>query len=204
MYESCHLVTLDKPFGQRFPLFIVRISILSHSPLYGVLSEKQKCPYHRYLCLEPIFVFLLLLFQMMSTWSSMSITISMDHPLASSLGVYQPYLIHTLSIKISTRFHQLPKTKLGLSISPFLVIDDNFKDSQLSVVPCVKIMDKFHQPKFVVLAPPTYVLRVWIWKLTHMHGLEVWKSNSYQMMLRCKVWTFEAWYKSELTFEHHP
>jgi hypothetical protein len=125
MYESCHLVTLDKPFGQRFPLFIVRISILSHSPLYGVLSEKQKCPYHRYLCLEPIFVFLLLLFQMMSTWSSMSITISMDHPLASSLGVYQPYLIHTLSIKLSIRFHQLSKTKIGLLISSFLVIDDN-------------------------------------------------------------------------------
>jgi hypothetical protein len=29
--------------------------------------------------------------------------------------MYQPYLIHTLSIKVSTRFHQLSKTKLGLS-----------------------------------------------------------------------------------------
>jgi hypothetical protein len=27
--------------------------------------------------------------------------------------------------KVSARFHQLSKTKLGLSISPFLVIDDN-------------------------------------------------------------------------------
>jgi hypothetical protein len=28
-------------------------------------------------------------------------------------------------MKVSTRFHQLFKTKLGLSIFPFLVIDDN-------------------------------------------------------------------------------
>jgi hypothetical protein len=28
--------------------------------------------------------------------------------------------------------------------------------------------------------------------LAHMHGLEVWESNSYQMMLRCKEWAFEA------------
>jgi hypothetical protein len=34
-------------------------------------------------------------------------------------------------------------------------------------------MDKFHQPKLVILALLTYVLRVWIWKLAHMHGLEV-------------------------------
>ena len=69
------------------------------------------------------------------------------------------------------------------------------------ILQCVKIMDKFHQPKFVVLAPPTYVLRVWIWKLAHMHGLEVWESK---MKLRCKEWTFEAWYQSELPFGHHP
>jgi hypothetical protein len=31
------------------------------------------------------------------------------------LGMYQPYLIHTLSIKVGTRFYQLSKTKLGLS-----------------------------------------------------------------------------------------
>ena len=42
-----------------------------------------------------------------------------------------------------------------------------------SILPCVKIMDKFYQPNLVVLAPPTYVLRVWIQKFAHMHGLEV-------------------------------
>jgi hypothetical protein len=35
--------------------------------------------------------------------------------IASPIGMYQPYLIHTLSIKVSTRFHRLSKTKLGLS-----------------------------------------------------------------------------------------
>jgi hypothetical protein len=33
-------------------------------------------------------------------------------------------------------------------------------------------MDKFHKPELVAIAPPTYVLRVWIRKLAHMHGLE--------------------------------
>jgi hypothetical protein len=47
----------------------------------------------------------------------MFIITSMDHLLASPLGMYQPYLIHTLSIKVSTRFHQLSKTKLGLSLT---------------------------------------------------------------------------------------
>jgi hypothetical protein len=46
----------------------------------------------------------------------MSIITSMDHLLASPFGMYQPYLIHTLSIKVSTRFHQLSKTRLGLSV----------------------------------------------------------------------------------------
>jgi hypothetical protein len=38
--------------------------------------------------------------------------------LAPSLGLYQPYLIHTLSIEVSIKFHQLVKTKLGLSARP--------------------------------------------------------------------------------------
>ena len=29
-------------------------------------------------------------------------------------------------------------------------------------LPCVKDLDKFHEPPLVALAPPTYVLRVWI------------------------------------------
>ena len=78
------------------------------------------------------------------------------------------------------RFHQLSKTKLGLSISLFLVIDDN-PSQRYSVkafwihvacpiiLSCVKDMDKFHKPELVALAPPTYVLKVWKEAL-HMHG----------------------------------
>jgi hypothetical protein len=29
-------------------------------------------------------------------------------------------------------------------------------------LPCVKDLDKFHETELVALAPPTYVLRVWI------------------------------------------
>ena len=29
-------------------------------------------------------------------------------------------------------------------------------------LPCVKDLDKFHEPELVALAPPTYVLGVWI------------------------------------------
>ena len=32
-----------------------------------------------------------------------------------------------------------------------------------------------------------------------MHGFELWESNVYQMMLRYKRWTFEAWYQSKCT-----
>ena len=36
-------------------------------------------------------------------------------------------------------------------------------------LPCVKNLDKFHEPELVALAPPTYVLKVWKEAL-HMHG----------------------------------
>jgi hypothetical protein len=29
-------------------------------------------------------------------------------------------------------------------------------------------MDKFHTPELVAIAPPTYVIIVWIWMLAHM------------------------------------
>ena len=29
-------------------------------------------------------------------------------------------------------------------------------------LPCIKDLDKFHESKLVALAPPTYVLRVWV------------------------------------------
>ena len=34
-------------------------------------------------------------------------------------------------------------------------------------LPFVKDMDKFHEPQMVAIAPPTYVLRVWIVACTY-------------------------------------
>jgi hypothetical protein len=34
-------------------------------------------------------------------------------------------------------------------------------------LPCVKDLDKFHEPQMVALAPPTYVRRVWIEACTY-------------------------------------
>ena len=58
-------------------------------------------------------------------------------------------------------------------------------------LPCVKDMDKFHELQMVVIAPPTYVLRVWIVAYTYawIGNIGV---NFYQVMLRYKRWTFEA------------
>jgi hypothetical protein len=77
------------------------------------------------------------------------------------------------------RFHQLSKIKLELSIFPFLELMTTYLQrfsikffwiyvACPSILPCVKDIDKFHKPKMVAIAPLTYVLRVWIWKLTHM------------------------------------
>jgi hypothetical protein len=75
----------------------------------------------------------------------------------------------------------ITKTKLGLSIFPFLVIDDNHhKDMKLN-----------HILILVVLAPPTYVLP-WVWfNFAHMHELEFWESYYYQN--DAKVYRMDLW-----------
>ena len=52
-------------------------------------------------------------------------------------------------------------------------------------------MDKFRELHVVAIAPPTYVLRVWIEACTYVYIGNV-GDNVYQMMLRYKRWTFEA------------
>ena len=52
-------------------------------------------------------------------------------------------------------------------------------------------MDKFHESHMVAIAPPTYVLRVWIVAYTYAQIGNI-GDNVYQMMLRDKRWTFEA------------
>ena len=41
-------------------------------------------------------------------------------------------------------------------------------------LPCVKDMDKFHELHMVEIAPPTYVLRVWI------ETLHIWLDRKYR------------------------
>jgi hypothetical protein len=63
---------------------------------------------------------------MWSTWSSLLWPSPSPWPSSSfTTWIELSHLIHILRSKISPRFHQLSKTKLGLSISPFLVIDYN-------------------------------------------------------------------------------
>ena len=41
-------------------------------------------------------------------------------------------------------------------------------------LPCVKDMDKFHELHMIAIAPPTYVLRVWI------EALHIWLDRKYR------------------------
>jgi hypothetical protein len=169
-----------------------------------------------YLCLDLHgFVFLFLLFQVehliIITCGPL---ITSCVPPCSTLGLHQPSSYHNSWQRLVLGFNQLSKTKLGFSISPFLVIYDNLFTKIFNKI----FLDSCFLPKHItmfkdygqvssiqigIISSP-YVLRVWIWKLAHMYGLKVWESNSYQMMLRCKEWTFEAWYQSKLLFEHYP
>ena len=88
--------------------------------------------------------------------------------------------LHTLSIEVSTRVSSIIQNQtrafnlplFGNWWQPFLQ-RFSIKFSWIrvacpSILQCAKVMDKFHKPKLVAIAPPTYVLRVWIWKLAHM------------------------------------
>ena len=106
---------------------------------------------------------------------------------------------------------QLPKPHKDLSISSFLVIDDNstkiwklssfgFMLLSQAILPCVNNFGQVLQTRIGSISSPYICASVFGLKLAHMHELELWESNSYQMMLRCKEWTMEAWYQSECTF----
>ena len=124
--ESLHLVALDNHFNQGFLLLIVRLSILNTLTPLWCFECQNKNLFDTFALINLVFVFLFLLFQV-GAWSPTShVHLQLHGPLACSITwVHQPSSIHHSWHRLVLRFHQLSKTKLRLSISPFLVIDDN-------------------------------------------------------------------------------
>jgi hypothetical protein len=113
MHERCHLVALDKPFSQRFSLFIVWLSILNViTPFMMFWSPKLK-PYAISLPWSPSsFVFLFLLFPV---GHLIIFHIHLPHHELEScltLGLYQPHLIHILSIEVSTKVSSISQNQI--------------------------------------------------------------------------------------------
>ena len=86
---------------------------------------------------------------------------------------------------------QLPKPNKDLSISLFLVIDDNStKIWNLSsngfmllaqvILPCVNDFGQVPQTRIDSISSPYICAIVFGLKLAHMHRLELWESNYYQ------------------------
>jgi hypothetical protein len=100
------------------------------------------------------------------------------------------HLTHGISDLVSL----ITKTKLGLSISSFLVIDDNhhkdMKWNQFLIL--------------IVLALPTYVIS-WVWfNCAHIYGFEFWESYYYQ--IDAKVYKMDLWSVIPIgvVFIYHP
>jgi hypothetical protein len=140
--------------------------------LYGVLITKTKTLSNTFALISIGFYFSL--FQVEHLIISWSSPCTMIFFLAPSLGLYQPHLIHTLSIEVSTKVSSISQNQTRDFNLPFFVIDDNLFSQRFlikffwihvacpSILPCVKDMDKFHTPELVAIAPPTYVIIVWI------------------------------------------
>ena len=125
MQESCHLVVLDNRLAKDSPLYSTAIDPKSLTASMVSWVQKQKPILH--LCLDHLsFCFSLSSFpnvkHLIIFWSSPSTMIIL---LLHHLAWDHPFMSTHLVQGLVPRFHQLSKTKLGLSISPFLVIDDN-------------------------------------------------------------------------------
>ena len=79
---------------------------------------------------------------------------------------------------------------------PFLVIDDNstkiwklssfgFMLLAQAILPCENDFGQVPQTRNGSISSPYICARVFGLKLAHMHRLELWESNYYQIMLRC-------------------
>ena len=145
----------------------------------GVFITKTKWPYEFHLCLEPIlffsFVFskpehLITMASPPSPWSSL---------FAPSLGMCFPILMITRASRLAHRVSSIHQNQTRAFNLPLFgnwwqPLHKDMNRNQFwihvacpSLLPCVKNMDKFYEPELVALAPPTYVLRVWIKACTY-------------------------------------
>ena len=124
--KSYHLVALDKPFSQRFPLFIVQLSILNHSHPLWCLECKTKT-YLIPLRGSSRFLFFSFFFSKLELdhHQHLSIFISMDLTLLTHLDCTNLAQITTHDIGQYLGFINQPKPNQGFQSLSFLVIDDN-------------------------------------------------------------------------------
>jgi hypothetical protein len=98
---------------------------------------------------------------------------------------------HSNTISPSKVVTQLPKPNKDLSISPFLLIDDNstkiwnlssngFMLLAQAILPCVNDFGQVPQTRVGSISSPYICAIVFGLKLAHMHRLELWESNYYQ------------------------
>jgi hypothetical protein len=89
---------------------------------------------------------------------------------------------------ISNLMSLITKTKLGLSISPFLVIDDNHHKDM-----------KWNQFSISIVLAPLHMCFHEFGSIMHIcMDLKFERVTTIKLMLRYIEWTFEAWYQSEL------
>jgi hypothetical protein len=114
-------------------------------------------------------------------------------PIPSSHVLLIPNSKH-LTHGISNLVSLITKTKLGLSISPFLVIDDNhhkdMKWKQFLIL--------------IVLAPPIYVLPWVCFNCAHMYGFEFWESYYYQIDAKVHRMDLSSVIPIGVAFIYHP
>ena len=119
--------------SSREPLLIVWLSTLNVITLYSVLITKIKTSNYTFALISIGFCFSLSSFSSRALdhhhmWPShhfMWSTSPFECHHTLQLGLHQTSSYHNSWQRLVHRFHQLSKTKLGLSISSFLVIDDN-------------------------------------------------------------------------------
>jgi hypothetical protein len=116
MLTWIHLVALDNRFNQEFPLFIVRLSILSHLHPLWCLECKTKMVILHIPLPWTYFLFFSFFFSKCEALEHL-LVISSLWPSSGSTTWHGTY--HFMSTHLAQwlvhRFHQLSKTKLGLS-----------------------------------------------------------------------------------------